>query len=152
MSFSDNKLVNKTTVLTAASSDKMWLNIGGAIRQMTIANFASTFSSLFGSVAKRLKIRTEISNTAATSSDNVILGNTNAGGFNVNLDTAAAMYSAANTDTAQVTVRQINHNSNTLTVLPGSGSLINGSSSYALTSNSGATFISDGVDIWTINT
>lgn len=152
MSHSNNKLVNKTTVTTAVSSNNLWLNISGTIRQISIANFASTFSSLFSSAAKRLKIRTVTANAAASSTDNVILGNTTGGGFSVTLDTAASMYSAADTDTAQVTVRQTNHNSNTLTVFPGAGSLINGSVSYALTNDASAGFISDGVDIWTIET
>lgn len=151
MSYSNNQLVNKTSVTTASSSDKMWLNIGQTIRQITIANFASTFSSLFSSAAKRLKIRTVTANAAVTSSDNVVLGNTNGGGFSITLDSAASMYDSDDTDTAQVTIRQINHNGNTLTVLPSSGNTIDGSTSYELTNNSGATFVSDGTNIWSIN-
>lgn len=152
MSFANNDLTNATKVTTADSSDFIWLNILGSIRQITVSNFASTFSSLFSSAAKRLQIRTETANTVATSSDNVILGNTNGGGFSVTLDTAANMYTASDTSTAQVTVRQINHSSNTLTVFPGAGSLIDGSASYALTNDTSATFISDGTNIWSINT
>jgi hypothetical protein len=151
MSYSDNQLVNKTTVTTATSAAKLWLNISGTIRQITVANFASTFSSLFSSTAKRLKIRTVDANAAVTSSDNILLGDTNGSGFSITLDTAANMYSSENTDTQQVTIRQINHNGNTLTILPSGGGLIDGSASYALTSDAGAAFVSDGVNIRSIN-
>lgn len=152
MSFADNKLVNATNVTTVASSDRLWANVGGSIRQILVSNFASSITSLVSSGAKRLKIRTETANTAALSTDNVILGDTSGGGFSVTLDTAANMYVAADTDTASITVKQISHTSNTLTVLPGSGNTIDGASSVTLTNDSSATFVSDGSNIHTIYT
>jgi hypothetical protein len=152
MSASDNNFVNKTTVTTATSASKLWLNIDGSIRQLTIANFFTAFASLVTAAAKRYKIRTITSAEAATSSDDIVLVNTTGGDVNFTLDTAANMYSSANGDTAKITVRQINHNSNSVFVYPSGGNTINGSASYELTNDSSASFISDGTNIRTIDT
>lgn len=151
MSASDNNFVNKTLVTTATSAAKLWLNIGGSIRQITVANFFTAFASLIASAAKRYKIRTITSNSAATDSDDIVLVNTTGGDVSYTLDTAANMYSSANGDTAKITVRQINHNSNSVFVYPSGGNTIDGSASYELTGNSSASFISDGANIYTVD-
>ena len=151
MSASDNNFVNKTTVTTAASTSKLWLNVGGSIRQITVANFFTAFASLVTSAAKRFKIRTITSNSAATSSDDIVVVNTIGGDVSYTLDTAANMYSSANGDTGKITVRQINHNGNSAFVYPSGGNTIDNSASYELTANSSASFISDGTNIYSID-
>lgn len=148
MSASDNKFINKTLVTTATSAADLWLNVGGAIRRITVANFATAFASLFGSVAKRQKIRTITANASATTTDNVILMDTSGGNVDLTLPSAADMYSSGDTDTVLITAQQINHTSNTATVYPATGNTIDGAASYALTSDSGASFVSDGSNIW----
>jgi hypothetical protein len=152
MSASDNNFINKTLVTTATSAAKLWLNIGGSIRQITVANFFTAFASLVTAAAKRYKIRTITSNSSDSGSDDIVLVNTTGGNVNYTLDTAANMYSVANTDTAKITVRQINHNSNSAFVYPSGGNTIDGSASYELTANSSASFISDGTNIYSVDT
>lgn len=152
MSASDNNFVDKTTVTTATSSSKLWLNVGGSIRQLTVANFFTAFASLVTTAAKRYKIRTITSNSAATSSDDIVLVNTNGGDVSYTLDTAANMYSSENSDTGKITVRQINHNSNSAFIYPSGGDTIDGSVSYELTGNSSVSFISDGTSIYSVDT
>lgn len=153
MSASDNNFVNKTKVTTATSASELWLNIGGSIRRITIANFFTAFASLVATAsANRYKIRTITSNSAASGSDDIVLVNTTGGDVSYTLDTAANMYSAETGDTAKITVRQINHNSNSAFVYPSGGNTIDGSASYELTANSSATFISDGTNIYSVDT
>lgn len=152
MSYSDNQLANATRVTTASASDSMWLNIGGSIRQILLSNFATVFGTLVAATAKRQNVRTIAANSSATTSDDIIQASTSGGDVTVNLLTAAQMHDSETGSSLVQTFRQTNHSSNSLFLLPPSGTTLNGSSSaHEIVNNAAVAIYSDGSALYTIN-
>lgn len=140
------------------STDKLRVLDGDISRNISLEDFAVsiqteleglgfvTTSATPSNFSQIRKIQTKTSGYVLTLTDSVILCDTSAGAFVVNLPTAASAYSGGNTSGQQFTIKRITTDTNTVTITPAGADLIDGSATLVLTgpSLSSATFISDG--------
>lgn len=149
MSDSDNRA---TLALLVTDFDTAFVSKGGSFRQIAKANMATALATLIGSAAKRQNVRAIAANSSATTSDDIIQASTSGGDVTVNLLTAAQMHDSETGSSLVQTFRQTNHSSNSLFLLPPSGTTLNGSSSaHEIVNNAAVAIYSDGSALYTIN-